>query len=148
MPHWRALTDRDTLGAWDLGAPDKPRDWTLEIERVEADTVFSKEKPKGERKPHVYFRKTRKPLVAGATICEAIADIAGSESTEKWIGVKITIYPTRVRGKAGGQCWGIRVRPKAPTGPAQAMGDGQPVDPDVRREQNEAHGREPGSDDV
>lgn len=141
MPHWRSMMDRDTMGAWDLIDPKtkKPRDWTLEIERVEKRLVKSKEKPNGENKPHVYFVGARKPLVAGATICEEIENIAGSDDTDRWVGLRITLYPTRVKGKGKKQCAGIRVRPMRATGPVEQMGDGQPVDEAMRAEQEDAH---------
>lgn len=140
MPHWRSMTERDTMGAWDLvDKAGKPKDWTLEIEAVERHLVKSREKPKGENKPHVFFRGARKPLVAGATICETISDIAGSEDTDRWVGLRITLYQTRVKGKNGKQCAAIRVRPMKATGAAEQMGDGQPVDESTRAEQKAAN---------
>lgn len=145
--HWRAMTDRETLGAWDLvGKDGKPKDFTLEIERVQAGVVKSRERPKGERRPFVYFRGAKKPLVCNATNAETISSMAGSEDTDRWIGLRITLYQTKVRAKAGGQVVGIRVRPMRAQGPAEEMGEGQPVDEAMRAEQ-EAAMREPGSDD-
>ena len=32
MAHWRAMTDRETMGAWDLvGKDGRPKDWTLDV---------------------------------------------------------------------------------------------------------------------
>ncbi len=139
--------DRETMGAWDLvDKQDKPKDYTLEIERVESHIVKSAERPKGERKPHIFFKGAKKPLVAGATICKTIEDIAGTDDFPRWVGLKITLFATRVRGKGGGQCWGIRVRPMKARGPAEELA-GQPVDVAIREEQHAAH-REPGDDDT
>jgi hypothetical protein len=141
------MTDRETLGAWDLvGKDGKPKDFTLEIERVQAGVVKSRERPKGERRPFVYFAGARKPLVCNATNAESISGMAGSEDTDRWIGLRITLYATKVRAKAGGQVMGIRVRPMKATGPAEQIGDGQPVDEAMRAEQEDGM-REPGSDD-
>lgn len=147
MPHWRAMTDRETLGAWDLVDPKtgKPKDWTLEIARVEKRLVKSREKPKGEHRPHVFFKGASKPLVCNATNAETISSIAGSEDTDRWIGQRITLFQTKVRAKAGGQVMGIRVRPMKATAPPEEMGDGQPVDEAMRAEQIEVM-REPGDE--
>lgn len=144
MPHWRSMTDRETLGAWDLVDRDgKPKDWTLEIQRVEKRLVKSKERPKGEHRPHVFFRGASKPLVCNATNAESFSSMAGSEDTDRWVGLRVTLYQTKVRAKAGGQVMGIRVRPMKATAAPEEMGDGQPVDEAMRAEQ-EAAMREPG----
>ena len=45
------MIEKDYLGAWDLAdASGKPRDFTLEIERVESKILKTKEDPKGKRK--------------------------------------------------------------------------------------------------
>lgn len=140
------MTDRETLGSWDLVDRDgKPKDFTLEIERVQPMLVKSREKPKGERRPFVYFKGAKKPLVCNATNAETISAMAGSEDTDRWIGLRITIFQTKVRAKAGGQVMGIRVKPMKATGAPEQMGDGQPVDEAMRAEQ-EAAMREPGVD--
>lgn len=146
--HWRAMTDRDTLGSWDLvDKGGKPKDFTLEIERVQAGVVKSREKPRGEKRPFIYFKGARKPMVCNATNAETISSIAGSEDTDRWLGLRVTLYQTRVKAKAGGQVMGIRVRPMKASGPAEELGEGQPVDEQMRAEQESAM-REPGSDDV
>ncbi len=68
MPHWRSMTDKETLGAWDLvDRAGKAKDFTLEIARVQRGLVQSREKPKGEHRPFVYFKGASKPLVCNAT---------------------------------------------------------------------------------
>lgn len=146
MAHWRSMTDRETMGAWDLvDKAGKPKDWTLEIEGVKAQLVKSREKPKGERRPFIYFRGARKPLCCNATNAETISSIAGSEDTDRWVGLRVTLYQTKVRAKAGGQVMGIRIRPMKATAAPEEMGEGQPVDEQMREEQTAAM-REPGED--
>jgi hypothetical protein len=146
MAHWRSFTDRETLGSWDLvDKAGKPKEFTLEIERVVAGVVKSREKPKGERRPFIYFRGATKPLVCNATNAETISSIAGSEDVERWVGLRVALYQTKVRAKAGGQVMGIRVRPMAAKGPAEELGAGQPVDEEMRAEQA-AGMREPGQE--
>lgn len=147
MPHWRLMTEKDTLGVWDLAGPDgKPRDVTTEIVRVEAKKVVSQEKPKGELRPFVYFKGTRKALVCNATNAKTISSIAGSEDTDKWIGVRVTLFSTMVKAKGGQPTPGIRIRPMRGTGPVEELGEGNPVDEDVRAEQRAAHGDDGGAD--
>ncbi len=130
------MTDKDTLGAWDLvGKDGKPKDFVLEIARVQRGLVQSKEKPKGEHRPFVYFKGAQKPLVCNATNAESFSTMAGSEDTDRWIGLRVTLYQTQVRSKGGKQVTGIRVRPMKATGPAEEMGAGQPVDEAMREEQ-------------
>ena len=143
--HWRALTDRDTLGSWDLvDKAGNPKDWTLEIARVEKGLVKSRERPKGEHRPFVFFKGATKPMVCNATNAETISAIAGSEDVTRWVGCKVTLFSTRVRAKAGGQVMGIRIRPMKGT-VAEELGDGRPVDEAMRREQEDG-AREPGDD--
>lgn len=148
MAHWRSMTDKETLGAWDLVSRDgKPKDFTLEIASVRRGLVQSREKPKGEHRPFVYFKGASKPLVCNATNAESFSSMAGSEDTDKWIGLRVTLYQTQVRSKGGKPVPGIRVRPMKATAPVDEMGDGQPVDEEMRAEQQAgADARESGED--
>jgi len=148
--HWRSMSDRETLGAWDLVDKDgKPCDKTLEIARVVVGKAVSAEKPKGERKPFVYLRgpsgEWKKPLVCGATNAKTIQSIAGSPHVEKWVGVKITLYPTTTKAKGGEVVDCIRIRPQRATGPVDDMRD-VPVDEEMRAKQKAAMDREPGEE--
>jgi hypothetical protein len=144
--HWRAMTDRETLGAWDLvDRAGQPKDWTLEIAGVKRGLVQSREKPKGEHRPFVYFKGASKPLVCNATNADTISSIAGSEDTDRWIGLRVTLYQARVKSKGGKPVQGIRIRPMKASVAAEEMGEGQPVDESIRAEQ-EAAMREPGED--
>ncbi len=146
MAHWRQMTDRDTMGAWDLvDKAGNPKDWTLEIVKTERHLVKSREKPSGEHRPHIFFRGASKPLVGNATNCESFEAMAGSGDPAKWVGMKVTLYQTKVKSKAGKPVMGIRVRPMKATAAVEEMGDGQPVDEAMRAEQNEAM-REPGEE--
>ena len=139
MPHWRAMTDRETLGAWDLvGKDGKARDFVLEIGKVERGLVQSREKPRGEHRPFVYFKGAQKPLVCNATNAESFSNMAGSEDTDRWIGMKVTLYATQVKSKGGKPVTGIRVRPMKATAAPEDMGAGQPVDEEMRAEQTAA----------
>ena len=140
------MTDRETLGAWDLvGKDGKPKDFTLEIAKVERGTVQSREKPRGEHRPFVYFKGASKPLVCNATNAESFSSMAGSEDTDRWIGMRVTLFSTQVKSKGGKPVAGIRVRPMKATAPVEEMGAGQPVDEAMRAEQDAAM-REPGDD--
>ena len=144
--HWRAMTDKETLGAWDLADKNgKPKDFVLEIARVQRGLVQSREKPKGEHRPFVYFKGAQKPLVCNATNAESFSSMAGSEDTDRWIGMKVTLYATQVKSKGGKPVQGIRVRPMKATGAVEEMGAGNPVDEEMRAEQD-AGMREPGDD--
>lgn len=150
--HWRGLTDRETLGAWDLCDDDgKPCDITAKIVKVVGGEVKSAEKPKGERRPFVYFEGQKKPLVCGATNAKTIASIAGSNHVEKWVGLLVTLYPTTTKAKGAEVVDCIRIRPRAAIGPATTIKD-RPVNEDMRARQKAAMDRpderEPGADDV
>ncbi len=144
--HWRAMTDKETLGAWDLvGKDGKPKDFVLEIAKVQRGLVQSREKPRGEHRPFVYFKGAQKPLVCNATNAESFSAMAGSEDTDRWIGLRVTLFQTQVKSKGGKPVTGIRVRPMKATAPPEEMGAGQPVDEEMRAEQ-EAAMREPGDE--
>jgi hypothetical protein len=139
VAHWRSMTDKDTLGAWDLvGKDGKPKDFVLEIAKVQRGLVQSKEKPKGEHRPFVYFKGAQKPLVCNATNAESFSSMAGSEDADRWIGMRVTLYQTQVRSKGGKPVTGIRVRPMKATAAPDEMGAGQPVDEEMRAEQTAA----------
>jgi hypothetical protein len=161
MPHWRSLIERDSLGAWDMYGPDgKPRDVTLTIATVVGRKIKSRENPRGKGKCTITFRgaccervkgtkderdHVHKYLIAGATICEVIESIVGSDDISKWPGHKITLYAgtTDVGKRRGVPC--VRVRPGKPAGPVQDVPN-QSVDEGMRAEQDAAFGRQPGED--
>lgn len=141
------LIEKDHLGAWDLVDPKTgaPRDYTLEIATVSSKSLKTRETPKGKRKCVITFKGAQKAMVCNTTNCELIENMYGSD-TDGWIGKRITIYQGDVRSpKGGGTIKGIKVRPKPPTGSAEAIAS-QPVDEAIRKEQDDAFGREPGDD--
>ncbi len=148
MSHWRSFIERDSIGSWDLvGKDGQPRDFTLEITAVRGVKVKSKENPKGKGKPVLSFKGAEKYLICGAVNCQTIAGIYGDD-VDQWIGKAITLYATTtdVGPKRGVPC--VRIRPGKPKGKADAELPRQEVDPAMRKIQDEAFGREPGSDDV
>lgn len=143
MPHWRTMIEREYIGSWDIAG----RDVTVEISAVESVSVKSREVPKGKRKVVLTFVRTQKKMIANATNCETIEGLYGPD-TDRWVGQRITLYVTQVRSPKGGQIPGIRIRPRAPSGKAEAV-ESRPVDEAVRAEQDAAFSRErePGEDD-
>jgi hypothetical protein len=146
MPHWRSMIEKDHLGAWDLvGKDDKPRDYTLEIAKVESNLLKTREQPKGKRKCVITFKGAQKKMVANTTNCETIESMYGPDTAD-WLGKRITLYQTKTRNpKGGGQIACIRVRPQMPQGKAEGI-ESRPVDEAMRAEQDEAFGREPGEE--
>ena len=141
MSHWRTMIEKDYLGAWDLAdAAGKPRDFTLEIERVESKILKTKEDPKGKRKVAITFAGARKAFVANSTNCQLIEAMYGGETTA-WKGKKITLYgtTTSVGPKRNVPC--IRVRPMIPKAAAETLAE-KPVDAAMREAQDEAFARE------
>jgi hypothetical protein len=141
------MIEKDYLGAWDLAdAAGKPRDFTLEIERVESKILKTKEDPKGKRKVAITFAGARKSFVANSTNCQLIEAMYGGETTA-WKGKKITLYgtTTSVGPKRNVPC--IRVRPMIPKAAAETLAETlaeKPVDAAMREAQDEAFAREAG----
>ena len=114
MTHYKSMMESPYVGAWDLNE----KDVTVTIDRVEKGLVKSKEKPKGDKKPIIFFVGKEKPFVANVTNCKTIAGMYGPQ-VEQWRGKKITLFATTT--ESGGQtvdC--IRVRPKVPSESKQA----------------------------
>lgn len=107
--HWKEMTDREYLFAFDL----KGKDCTVTIDRIVAGTLVGTGGKK-TRKPLAFFKEgsSGKPLGLNATNCKAIAALYGNE-TDNWVGKRITIYPTTTNfGGETVEC--IRVRPTVP----------------------------------
>ncbi len=135
MPHWKSMTERDYLFAFDLNG----KDVTLTIEKVVAGEIVG-QKGKKNKKPMCFFKEGRekKPLALNATNCKAISAMYGND-TDNWIGKRVTLYPTQT--EMGGEtvdC--IRVRPRVP--PERAARPEQP-EPDTAPVADE---RQPGDD--
>lgn len=107
MPDYRAMFDRDYIGAWDL-----PGDVVATISAVEAGELTG-DKGRKTRKPIIRFEGKAKALAGNKTNCKIIARLYGT-NTDAWIGKRITLYPTQT--EMGGEtvdC--VRVRPSAPS---------------------------------
>ena len=113
MPHWKSMTDRDYVYAFDL----QGKDTVVTIERVTAGELTAAGGRKS-KKPLCYFKGKQKPLAMNATNCKTVAALFGN-LTEDWVGKKITLYPTTTT-MAGVECECIRIRPQVPSGPATA----------------------------
>lgn len=117
MAHYKTFFDHDLIGAWDL----QGRDVTVTIEAVQAGKVGHG--AKAAKKPVLTFkgRTGEKRMACNVTNAKTIAGMYGPE-TQKWIGQKITLYPTTTQfGNETHEC--IRVRPTKPTGRAEPIAD-------------------------
>lgn len=111
---YRAMFDRDYVGAWDLNG----REVTVTICKVEAATLTGQGGRK-TRKPVIHFEGKDKGLALNKTNGKIIANMYGPD-TAQWLGKSITIYPTQT--EMGGEtvdC--IRVRPRVPQPPTQSQ---------------------------
>ncbi len=144
--HWRTLTERDFLGAWDMAdAAGKPKSYTLEIASVESVSLKTRETPNGKRKCVISFKGAQKKFVCNTTNAETIESLYGSD-VDAWVGKLVTLGQSDVRNPKGkGTIKGIRVRPQIPPGKAEAI-ESRDVDPETRAAQNEAFGRTEGVD--
>ena len=136
MAHWRTMTDNSRIGAWDLLDDNgQARDRVAEIVKVEAETLKGTGKIKASRKPVLYFKGTEKSLIAGATICKAISQMYGP-NTSAWIGKRVCLYATTT-SSADGEVECVRVRPQIPRGKAEPV-PSRPVDEAMRQRQVDA----------
>lgn len=146
MPNWRTMIDKLYLGAYDLvGRDGAPKDFTLKIASVKSDLLKTKETPKGKRKIVIRFERAEKGFVCNSTNATTIEGMFGAD-TDGWIGKSITLYQGETRDpKTGGTVKAIRVRPRAPKGPAEAI-EAQPVDDAMRAAQAAAFEPNPDED--
>lgn len=146
MPHWRSFTDRETLGVWDLWDKEgNAVDRTSEIVRVDQGVVKSKDKPSGDRRPFVYLAGAKKPLICNATNAKTISSMAGSEDTNKWIGLRVTLYQTNVKAAGGAMVPAIRIRPQRSNRPPEKIEERDPDE--ATRNVQKAGAGEPVEDD-
>ena len=110
MGDYRAMFNRDYIGAWDL-----PGDVVITI--IEVKAVELQNKSGKDKKPVIYFEtakgRSAKGFVSNKTNCKTIVGITGSTKVEDWIGKKITLFATTC-DVAGDVQECIRVRPEAP----------------------------------
>lgn len=108
MPtHWKSLTDRDYIFAFDLNG----KDVTVTITKVVQGELTSSGGRK-TKKPVVYFEGKAKGLALNATNARTIAAMYGNY-VEQWIGKSITLYPTTTQ-MGGETVEAIRIRPSKP----------------------------------
>ena len=118
MGDYRAMFDRDYIGAWDL-----PGDVVVTISAVEAGEIKG-DKGRKSRKPIIRFEGKEKALLGNKTNCKIIARLYGTD-TDQWVGKRVTLFPTTT--EMGGEtvdC--IRVRPQAPPARRSAKSNGAP----------------------
>lgn len=120
MSDYRTFFDKEHLGAWDLAG----RDIVVEIAAVKAGTVGHGNK--ASKKPILAFKGKSKTMTCNITNASVIAQLYGND-TRKWVGKRITIYPTKTTfGRQTVDC--IRVREKAP--PARGSSAPAPQQPE------------------
>lgn len=111
----RKLYDKAYIYAYDL----EGRDVTVEIIRVVGGTLVGTG-GKSNKKPVVYFKGTEKGLALNITNARVIAGLYGGFESEKWIGKRVTLYPTTTTfGAQTVDC--IRIRPTAPKGKSETI---------------------------
>lgn len=110
MTDYRSMFDKDAIGAWDLNGKDA----TVTIESVKPGTVGGHSGKKAAKKPIIRFKGKRKHLVCNVTNAATIASLYGNH-VEKWVGQRITLYPTTTTfGRDTVDC--VRIRPVKPGG--------------------------------
>jgi hypothetical protein len=108
MPtHWKSMTDREYIFAFDLNGQDV----TVTIKKVVAGELTSSGGKK-TKKPVVYFEGKTKGLALNATNAKTIANLYGNY-VEDWAGKRVTLFPTTTQ-MGGETVEAIRVRPSIP----------------------------------
>ena len=97
MTHFRELfsqaKEEKYLAAWML----KDKDVTVEIESIGVEEVTG-DGGRKEMLPVLHFKGADKGMVLNRTNAKMIGKLHGKE-TEKWVGKKITLYPTETQLK-------------------------------------------------
>ncbi|HNB58708.1 MAG TPA: hypothetical protein PK308_00245 [Phycisphaerales bacterium] len=121
MPDVRKMYQKDYIYAYDL----EGKDVTVTIERVTAGELTG-EGGKKSKKPVLYFKGSKKGLGLCITNARVIAGLYGGFDSDKWIGKKITLYPTTTKfGSDTVEC--IRIRNRVPAEQAKALRDDVPA---------------------
>jgi hypothetical protein len=144
----RTMYDKEYLYAYDL----KGRDVTLTIERVTQGKLTGTG-GKSSKKPVVYFREgtEKKGLALNITNARTIAGMYGGFEVEKWIGKRITLFPTTTTfGSNTVEC--IRIRPNIPAtarnGKAAAEPEAPPPENDGYDDEAARRAAAPADDEV
>lgn len=88
MGHYRLMYPSEYLNAADL----QGKEVAATIEKVALEDVPGTDGAK-KKKPVVYFKGAHKRLPLPKTCAKVIAQKFGSD-TDKWVGQKVTLYPT------------------------------------------------------
>lgn len=151
--HYKRLVDTTYLGQWDLQRPDgsflEPVVIIESVDRYTPEVKRTKRLPDGRRieekskRLAISFRGKKKPWLSGPVTQAVIANMYGP-IIEDWIGKPIQLYVDSQVEMGGKVVGGIRVKSRAPRGPASE----EPLDnaPDEAKQKaiDEAAGREPG----
>lgn len=117
----RKMFDKAYIYAYDL----EGRDVTVTIERVTGGTLVGTG-GKSNKKPILFFKGTEKGLALNVTNARVIAGLYGGFESDKWIGKRITLYPTTTTfGSQTVEC--IRIRPTIPKGKGEAIREDVPT---------------------
>lgn len=121
----RKLYDKAYIYSYDL----EGRDVTVTIESVSGGTLVGTGGTKN-KKPIVKFKGTEKGLALNITNARVIAGMYGGFYSEKWLGKKVTLYPTTTTfGSQTVEC--IRIRPTIPKGKGDVIRPDVPQPADV-----------------
>ena len=111
----RKLFDKAYIYSYDL----EGRDVTVEIAKVTGGTLVGTG-GKSNKKPIVFFKGTEKGLALNITNARVIAGLYGGFDADKWIGKRITLYPTTTTfGSQTVDC--IRIRNVVPKAKGEAI---------------------------
>lgn len=129
MPPWKTMNSRDTLSAADLWSERDNRYIEIDATIAQAKKVEVQSGDSNAKKTRVGVLYAANPKLPAkwhplpSTCAQVIESIAGSEMTEKWPGVTVTLYVERVRVH-GKMHQAIRLRPAQPA----ARGNAPSVD--------------------
>ena len=119
MASFRSAFPSKYLKADDLNGPV---DWTVVGVALEAVGQGDAQ----EKKLVMHFREQPKGLVLNLINSETTAEVAGTEDTDQWPGLRICLYPTKTEFN-GRRVPCIRVRPCA-SGPRKAPPPARDID--------------------
>lgn len=115
---YRLMYDRNFLGHLEL---PEGADLVLTIARVSGGELTGSGGRKN-KKPVIHFMEDAKPFALNKTNGKAVAKLYGN-MVEEWAGKRIALYRSMTRDPSGTEeevpC--VRVRPKAPEGPAKPL---------------------------
>jgi len=123
---YRALYDREYVGAWEL----QGKDVVVLISKVIGGelTAIGGRKSK---KPVISFEGKEKKMICNKTNAKVIASLYGNH-VEDWVGKCITLFVGMTRDPStGGDIDCLRVRPSIPAAKGTATAQDEPPESDV-----------------